>query len=58
MALPLQGLRQRASALSRRNFLKFSGAVVTTSALAACAAPAAPTAGTTDDPTSTVPGDA
>ena len=42
MALPVEGLRQRASALSRRHFLKLSGAVLTTSALTACAAPAAP----------------
>ena len=42
MALPTEGLLQRAGALSRRNFLKLSSAVLTTSALAACAAPAAP----------------
>ncbi len=44
MTPPAEGSRERASALSRRNFLRLTGAAVATSALAACAAPAAPAA--------------
>lgn len=44
MALPTEGLPQQASTLSRRNFLRLSSALLTTTALTACVAPTAPTA--------------
>jgi len=43
MAPPTEGLLPRVHALSRRNFLQFSGAILATSALSACVAPTAPT---------------
>ena len=44
MAPSTQASLQRASALSRRSFLKFSGFALTASALTACVAPTAPAA--------------
>jgi len=46
MAPPKEGLLQRVNGLSRRNFLQLSGALLATSALTACVAPAAPGATT------------
>jgi multiple sugar transport system substrate-binding protein len=42
MAPPTEGDLQQTQALNRRSFLKLSGVALTTSVLAACAAPAAP----------------